>query len=543
MPSLIFLTFGNNVKAQVPSYVGVAEGQEIIWKAEANFAGVDVFLGNVRDVLVDFQTNLPSLDLFGLESLTIDEIVEQIADVYLSNVLPVGWQGLNISTLIKLTIEEYLVKFNSTILAGMIPSNWQALNFSDFYDLVVDGLNATMPTGWEDNPIPELYKMTINELNSTLFYGLIPSGWEDLTIEEFLRTIMMTYTPVIAESFVIQMTIDSLMSMGLPPGYVDLTLSELLDEMVAMFPPEIANLNATALFEMMFLGLNQSMPGIESMNMTTLIDFLIVGINSTFPMGMGFDSLSMTELLGFGIDAYLNMTIPMELRDLTILEILDLSVTEAINAFDTVILPGWTDTYAMLQAAGLLGYEVGLKVLINSIGTEVEAYPGGPVGVPIDMDVFISVDGETWMNVSALFDMGGLILMPYAFIPLIGSPLITPFIVDPSSYTMVDTALIDQFMFTGTLIVANNYDWNTIQTEMTIATTGNPDSIEMSVNWNANGLLQSAAVHADGIVVASLTLESAGIIPGYEIPLILGITSLTIIAIILYKKKKNTNIK
>ncbi|MFX1593827.1 MAG: Loki-CTERM sorting domain-containing protein [Promethearchaeota archaeon] len=56
-------------------------------------------------------------------------------------------------------------------------------------------------------------------------------------------------------------------------------------------------------------------------------------------------------------------------------------------------------------------------------------------------------------------------------------------------------------------------------------------------------MLQSATVHADGIVVASLTLESAGIIPGYEIPLILGITSLTIIAIILYKKKKNTNIK
>jgi len=121
VPLLFLLPFGNFAKAQVPSYVGIAEEGDYTWKAEANFAGVNQLLGNVRDVLVEQQENLPSLDLFGLEDLTIDEIIAQIADVYLSHILPVGWQGLNISTLIEETIEDYIETFNSTILSGMIP--------------------------------------------------------------------------------------------------------------------------------------------------------------------------------------------------------------------------------------------------------------------------------------------------------------------------------------------------------------------------------------------------------------------------------------
>jgi hypothetical protein len=79
-----------------------------------------------------------------------------------------------------------------------------------------------------------------------------------------------------------------------------------------------------------------------------------------------------------------------------------------------------------------------------------------------------------------------------------------------------------------------------MQTEITMATTGNLDAIQMEVDWNADGVLSQAVIKADGIVIASLTLVgSEGEIPGFEVPIILGITGFTIIAIILYGKKKN----
>ena len=68
------------------------------------------------------------IDLYGLESLTIAEIYEQMANVYLDQLLLAGWESLNITELVEEVIEDYVEHFNSTIFSGMIPSNWQALN-------------------------------------------------------------------------------------------------------------------------------------------------------------------------------------------------------------------------------------------------------------------------------------------------------------------------------------------------------------------------------------------------------------------------------
>ncbi len=545
---LFLLPFGNYANAQVPDYVGVEEGEQYTWNVEVNFEFVDDLLDNVRDVIVDLQTNL---DLDGLELLTVAEIYEQIAHIYLSNVLPVGWEGLNISTLVPLVIEDYIVSFNSTILSGMIPSNWQALNFSDFYDLVVDGLNATLAPSWEDNPLPELFEMVINELNSTLFYGLIPVGWEDLTLEELLETLMIKYAPAIWESVVLQsmlenfLTIENLMSLGLPPEMLVLTLSEFIDEFIATIPPEITTLNATELFDMLFFGLNQTMPGgMESETMATVLDFLNFVINSTLPLG--YDSLSMTELLQFAIDELVIMTIPPEFWGLTIQEIVGLSITEALYYYDNMILPNWEQTYLYLQGSGILSYEVGLRAVINNMGNEIESYPGGPRGVPIDMDIFYSLDFENWIDLATMLGTSSS-FSPLMLFSLLGFNLAyTPLIMDPSTYSSVQTALADQFMLTGPLIVANNYDWETIQTDMIIATILNPDCIGMSVEWNSKGVLQSADVQADGEAAVIISLIGDGgeeEIPGYGFPIILGFTGLTIIAIILYGKRKNNIIK
>jgi len=577
MPLLLLLPFGNYAKAQVPNYVGVAAGEQYTWDVEVQLGNVDELLGNVRDILVEWKANLPSLDLFGLESLTIGEIYEQIAVSYISTILPVGWESLNITDLVSLTITDYIENFNATFLSGMIPSNWLSLNFSDFYDLAFDGINATLlATGWENNPLPELLTMVINELNSTFLSGLIPTGWEVMTLEEFLSTLMMPHVPVLWESFIIQTMLDTVISFGIPPDMLDDTLSELIDQLVAIFPTEITSLNATTLFEQMFSAINQSIyisainKSIASANMAEVIDFIGDAVNSTMPEGYG--NLDMSSLLEMGIDELITMTLlPLGLHDLTIVEILDMGYTEAINILDSTILPGWTETYIMLQAMGMASFEAGLRVIINSLGTEIESFPGGPKGVPIDMDYLVSYGSEEWLNVSELlmltgdfsliglffnyfiFGMSGLMMAmpppeppPPEPPPPIGlSMTITPLIVDPTTYSIVQTALSDQFSFTGTLIVANNYNWGSIQTELIMVTSGNPDAIVMSADWNSKGVLQRADFKTDGLVVAALTLIEAesGEIPGFEITIILGISSVALIAIIYHLKRKNNLIK
>lgn len=543
LPILFLLPFSNYANAQVPDYVGVRAGEQYTWRAEVQFGNVDDLLDNVRALLVDWKANLPtSFEFFGLESLTIAELYEQIAVVYFDNILPVDWEGLNISTLVKVTIEDYVEKFNATFLSGMIPSNWLALNFSDFYDLAVDGINATLlPTGWETNPIPELWKMVINELNSTVLNGLIPSGWETMTIEDLIESLMMANAPVLWDSFIVQMMVDNLIPLGIPPDVLDDTLSELIDQLVSIFPPEITSLNATALFEQIFFGINYSIPGIESETMANIIDDLAVMVNQSIPMGYG--ELTMIELLEIGTDELMMMILPLELQDKAIWEILDIAYATAISQLDYIIL-GWDETYPYIQASGMASFEAGLRVEINGIGTtETESYPGGPKGVPINMDYLVSMDFENWTNIE------DVLYLPFSFSPmmvLFGASLLylgipaTPLIVDPDTYILAQTALADQAAFTGTLIVANNYDWESIQTEITMVATGHPNAIEMSVVWNRKGVLQTAEVKADNHIVVAIRLIGAkGEIPGYEISIILGFTTIALIAIILALKRKN----
>ena len=543
---LFLLPFGNDANAQVSDYVGVEQGDQYTWNVEVEFEFVEDLIENVRDVIVDLQTNI---DLGGLESLTVAEIYEEIAHTYLSNALPVGWEGYNLSTLIPIVIEDYIGRFNSTILSGMIPSNWQVLNFSDFFELVFDGLSSGLPTSWETNPLPELFEMLINELNSTIFYGLIPTGWEELTLEELLENLLGVYAPGIWESILFQMILDNFMLIGLTPEMVDYisthTLSDLLNELVATFPPEITILNATELFDMIFFGLNQTMPGgIESENMSAVIDFLNLAINSTLPLG--YDSLSVAELLQFAINELVNMTIPLEFHGKTIQEIVDMYLTEALYTFDTQIMPLWDEFYMDMEGLDLLSYEVGLRAVIDHVGSEIQPYTGGPMGVPIDMELLYSLDFENWIDISELISPGYSLspFTPLKLFSLIGFNFdVDPLIMDPSSYSDPQIALIDQFVLSGPFIIANNYDWETIETEITIATTGNPDSIEISLAWNVNGVLQKVYIKADGDIAAIITLSGeAGvseIVPGYGIPIIVGFTGLTIIAIILYGKRKN----
>lgn len=542
---LFLLPFGINARAQAlvkPDYVGVEVGDEYTWKAELNFGNVDELLDNVRALLVDWKANLPSIDLLGFETFTNVDILELIATTYLDVLLPSGWESLNITELVEFTIKDYVVQFNSTFLSGKIPSNWLALNFSDFYNLAVDGINATLSSGWEDNPLPELYILMVDELNSTYFYGLIPTDWEELTLLELYESLIMELVPPIGESFALHMFLETMMPTVMTTEMLTSTISDIFVNIT--LEGGFAGLNATTLFDDMFFGLNQSYPpgGLGSENMAFVINFLGDMVNST--MG-GYGALNGSEMLKFGIETLINMSgMPTEFRDLTITGWLDLGFTQAISMLDTMLIPEWDMLYVSIQGMGMSSLTAGLRVTITSIGTEIASYSGGPMGAPIGMDAEISLDMTTWIDMSDMIFgySGGFNLL--ALLPSIfgGSlPTIPSYIVDPSTYSSVETALLDQLIFTGALIRANNPSWGALQTEITYATTGNPDAIELAAEWNSKGVLKSAFVKTDGAVVAGLTLigEDVSEIPGYEIPIILGFTGFTIIAMILNRKKKN----
>ncbi|MHA2268141.1 MAG: hypothetical protein ACXAB8_10120 [Promethearchaeota archaeon] len=543
LPLLLILPFGNFAAAQTPGYVGVAAGEQYTWKARINFGNVDELLSNARDIMVDWKANLPLIDLGGLESMTVGDIYQEIAEVYLDYVLPTGWESMNITDLITATFTEYIEQFNATFLAGMIPSNWLTLNFTDFYNLAVEGINSTLYTpAWFDNPLPELFKLAINELNSTILFGLIPAGWEAMTIGDLIETIMKANTPPLAESMVVNMMIDTLLSLGIPTDMIDDTISDLIDQLMAMVPA----INATDLFDSILFGMNTTMPGIESETMANVLDEFGDIANSTMPAGYG--ALNASTLLETVIENDLiGIIYPPEFAGMTYIELLNMSYTQAIDALNTVIIPEWINMYAGLQGMGMTSYEVGLRVKINTIGTEIEAYPGGPRGVPISMNYSVSMDMVEWMDISTLTGIPGgfgVTTIPFMFFGTMNGAWSTPFsvspyIVDPSTYSIVQTALADQMIFTNALVVANNYDWASINPEMVIPTTGNADAIVMSAAWNTKGVLSSASVKTDGLVVASITLVGAeGEIPGYETLIIVGVASISLIAIIYTMKRK-----
>lgn len=538
---LFFLAFGNVAKAQTPSYLGVNEGDEYKWKVEITFDGVDTLVSNIRDIMVDQQNKLNELVLFGFEDLTINETIESIAHTYLANILPTGWETYNLSTLVEETIKEYVVKFNSTIFSGMIPSNWQSLNLSTFYDYMVDGIYDSTGVGFEDNPIPELIELMINELNSSVLFGLIPEGWEDLTIEQFYLSLLEIDVPGIHESFMLS----EAWQLMVPSEFSGVSIEALLN---TIFEP--MGLNATFLFEQFFLGLNSTLPpGMESEPMSVVIDYLNFVINSTLinsTLPDGYDSLPVATLLDIATDQFVYYGMPAELHGLTLVEIISLGIDNLIFLYDSQVLPLWGQTKLMLQASGLLNYEIGIKMTVDNIGIVESVFPGGPQGVNLDVTLYYSLDFENWVDLSLLFT--GLataqpmieVIGIFGIIPLINFFAGETMVFDPSSYSDVDVAIMDQLMYSGGLIVANNYDWASIQTNFTVETASNPHCIEASIAWNSNGLLSTATIEASGDEVATIKLLGGrDEIPGYGIPIVFGLTTLTIIGVIIYIKRKN----
>jgi len=559
--TLLFLPFGKFSVAQSNGYVGVEEGDEYQWRINININGLDNVIQNVEGLLTEMETRVSQYEFFGFESMTIPEAMENISYTFLSYLLPLGWESLNISMLLYKTIDHYITKFNSTFLSGEIPDNWQSLNYSAFVEVMVDGLNETLPIGWEDQPIPFMLEFTLNELNDTLLMGILPSGWNDMTLQEFFETIIIESFPVATESFLTYILMDQLLStayMTLPAGADAYTIDEFFPLII---PSEIWNANLSYMLDGLWYMIdNKSSPGWDSEPISSFIDiladFLNYNLTSIDPI---LEGATASEILEWGIDMglyYMNQSMmptgmfPTDWMNMTIQELLNYELEQAKTLWTTFVLPEWDAWKETVGKMGGLPTTIGIKVAIDQINPEIQSTLGGQRATPIDMMISISLDMETWIALNDFVSGFSTLSLSDPFytetstVTIILQTILNftaqGYIVDPSTYSNQKMALYDQFVFTQGLIVANNYNWETITTEATIATTGHPDAYEVSANWNGNGLLNQARLSSDGVVAISINLYfGEGEIPGYEIVTLLIVLPSTIVGIIYYIRKRN----
>ena len=130
-------------------------------------------------------------------------------------------------------------------------------------------------------------------------------------------------------------------------------------------------------------------------------------------------------------------------------------------------------------------------------------------------------------------------------------------IVNPSTFPgRVLGALPAQLEFSLGLLMANNYEWTQINNEGTLSFPGitlpggfslleNLDDIYYAFSWTDDGILENVEIKYNGILAAQIRLPVPGaqepIIPGYDLPIVMGISifgSLGLIYVVMKKKRK-----
>lgn len=545
--TVLLIPFGSFTKAQPSTYVGVEEDTTYTWKISLDVDGLDELIDNVGILLDDIEASIAANDFWGFENLTIPEILGTIATDLFNQTFPSGWEAMNISALIEAFFEDFVSKANSTMLSGKIPANWQSLNFTTFMDYLVDGLNATLPSGWEDDPLPELLKLAVFGLNNSIILGFIPTGWEDLTVMELFDQVLLENTPIIRENFILHMLFNEVLVGEMPPGMSSLSIGDILYDLL---PSNVTSLNISSFVDMMIVGINFSMPiGWESWDMATVINIISNFVNPMLPSG--YAAYNMTTLIEFFIDEMMfgdpDMILPPEIfppssgfGNTTIRVIADNLIGALNTQFDTWVVVNWTVQKAIIALLPSLG----IRFRVDTIGTEIEAYPGGPRGVPIEMTGYVSLNMNDWTDIADIMAGTGLSLpqLPETFDTFIANftYYYSSYIVDPSTYTNASRAFSEQSLLTGGLIVATNYNWEDIATNFSIPIAADSNGIEGSSEWNTNGLLSSATLKANGITAAKIELlvEVTDEIPGFEVGIIVTLIPITIIGIVYYMKKK-----
>ena len=196
----------------------------------------------------------------------------------------------------------------------------------------------------------------------------------------------------------------------------------------------------------------------------------------------------------------------------------------------------------------------GIRVVVKDVDDEVTVSPG-VYGTALTLDILMSTGNNNWTMVAnntmmGIYDPNSLneTTVMYGFG---GIPLIMAKGFDYSMATTAFNAMIaaDPFLngnvtletqgvgFKITLM--SNYlelMFNSSGAPFDLGTLG--DAV-FNVRWNSNGVFEYGSLEYGGLTIATIQLTSSDSIPGFEIVTILGVSIVTVLAIIYVKRKKN----
>ena len=592
--SLILISVGSFTIAQDSNYVGISEGEEYTWDLGLNKEGVNSLINDSEILVQESLNDLLTLDLGAYTNLNVseaillayDDSIELINNFFPPGLIPDDWKTVNISVFMENLFDTVVETFNSSFLSGAIPSNWKSESIVTFFDHVIEGLNKTIP-GFDNFTLAEVLETVINLINDNIPYELLPEGWEDMTFSDLIElylgnafdfintTILpgmipsnwlhMDLAPLLQNIFPIlpQTLIDlfnasyasfasyygfdevSIFTMikvyvqnfnysmgGLIPGnWEDYTIPELV------FPflfQGYEDYNVSYAVDELFEGLNSTVPfDLYSVNMSSLINMTIYGITSGLSPEQ--QSAPTIDLLREGISMMvlaINSSIPVgtfpdDWMSLSIDNLRTYYVNQTQAMFDQFMVLVESYLYQFELLGGFQKFS--LKAIIDHIGDEKELFLGGPKGVPINITIQIKVPMSDWVNLTDLigFDI-------FQYYPI--------YILDPTTFSVDEGALIEQFLSTGGLFIGNNYDWSSIVTEYEFPGPDPDGFLNFDMDWNNNGVLDHIRLEYDGLEVAYIELQTTSEpgISGYNLLIFTGITLVSIGALMSSIKKKKT---
>ena len=205
--------------------------------------------------------------------------------------------------------------------------------------------------------------------------------------------------------------------------------------------------------------------------------------------------------------------------------------------------PSFHDLIEYLTVLYYIDSTIQLRVVIDTIGEEMIIPYYGITGTPINISMKFSIDTENWIDIPVeILSLSNAIGLNCDF-----------FIIDPST-TPGEwfTAFPQQIGMSYGLIMANSYDWADFNTEETIpAGLGlnlpgltflqDLEEISFGISWTANGILDELVINYGGEQIARIgspAVIPTMNIPGFDLPILIGISAIGAIGVIYIVMKK-----
>ncbi|MHA1373978.1 MAG: hypothetical protein ACTSR7_06765 [Promethearchaeota archaeon] len=596
MCTLILISIGNYTIAQDSSYVSISEGEEYTWDLGLNKAVINSLKDDYELLVQESLNDLLSLDLGAYTNLNVSEAIllayedsfEYINNLFPPGLIPDDWKTVNISAFMEKLFDTIVGTFNSSLFSGAISSNWKSESIVNFFDNVIEGLNKTIP-GFDNFTLSEVLTTVINIINDNVPYELLPEGWENMTFSNLIElylgntfnfintTILpgmipsnwlhMDLAPLLQNIFpILPQTLIDLFNASYADfasyyGFDEVSIFTMLDLYVQNFNysmgglipgnwedytiPELVfpflfqgyeDCNISFALDEFFEVMNSSAPiDLYSVNMSSLINMTIYGMTYGLPIEQ--QSAPTIDLIMEGITMMLlsyNSSIPVGIfpdnwMSLSIDNLRTYFVDQALLLFEQFMVQVESYLYQFELVGGFEKFS--LKAIIDHIGDEKELLPGGPKGVLINITIHIKIPMSDWINLTDLmgFDI-------FRYYPI--------YILDPTTFSVDEGALIEQFLSTGGLFIGNNYDWSSIVTEYEFPGPYPDKFLNFDMDWNNNGVLDHIRLEYDGQEVAFIELQTTPnepeLIPGYNLLIFIGITLFSMGALISSIKKKKT---